>query len=548
MKAIGIGRGGRSGRARLFVLAGLAVLACEKPAPEAGKSDAAKGSVVLARIGKEVVTAGELGALPPNADGKARLEMLVRRKLAIQEARRRGLENDPAVRAEIEVIRNNCARLEEGLLRNAFNKSIHRGMVLSEEDVRAHYEQTKASYVERQWMLRMQSYPNEEEARAAAAALGATGRLDPKQSEVLGPLPASELPRGLLTSLHELQKPGDRVVVPLNRWTVVELVEYLPSAQLPFELVRGKVEQSLRAVRAEELVRAEIDRLRAAKDVSIDEAALAAVRRLAARDARPRRPRPPPSPRSNPRGGSRRAGSREALQLPPRHHHLVHLVGAVGDAQRAALAPHRGDRRVVGHAERAQALDRAVEHVHQHVGHDHLDHRDLLARDLLAVGVHLPGGVEHEQARLVDLHARGRDPVLHELLLADRAAEGDARVGVTAHDLEAAFRHADRAHAVVDAAGPEARLRDHEAAVLGAEAVRDRHPAVLVADLAVPAAARVAHHGDRADQLEARRVGRHDDLALALVRRARPGFVTAITIAKRAPTAPDVNHLWPLIT
>ena len=76
----------------------------------------------------------------------------------------------------------------------------------------------------------------------------------------------------------------------------------------------------------------------------------------------------------------------------------------------------------------------------------------------------------------------------------------------------------------------------------------DRHAAVLVADLAVAAAAGVAHHRDRAHEVEAGRVGRDDDLALRARAAAALGFVTAITIAKRAPTAPDVNHLWPLIT
>ena len=108
--------------------------------------------------------------------------------------------------------------------------------------------------------------------------------------------------------------------------------------------------------------------------------------------------------------------------------------------------------------------------LHHHVRHHHLDHRDLLAGRLLAVLVHLPGGLEREQPRLVDLHARERDPVLHELLLAERAAEGDARVRVAAHDLERALGVADRAHAVVDAAGAEARLRDHEAAAARARA------------------------------------------------------------------------------
>ena len=276
MKAAGFGRGSRSGKARLFVLAGLAVLACEKSAPDGGENDAAKGSVVLARVGQEVVTADDLGTLPPRADANARLEVLVRRRLAIQEARRRGLQNEPKVRAKIEENRRNFARLEEGLLRNALYNSIRLGLVVSEEDLLAHYEKTKERYTERQWALRMRSYPNDEEARAADAALGATGRLDPAQSEAPGPLPAEKLPPGILIILHELQKPGDRRVVPLDRWTVVELEAYLPAVQIPFETVRDKVEMSLRAMRADELMRAEIDRLRAAKDVTIDEAALAA--------------------------------------------------------------------------------------------------------------------------------------------------------------------------------------------------------------------------------------------------------------------------------
>ena len=71
----------------------------------------------------------------------------------------------------------------------------------------------------------------------------------------------------------------------------------------------------------------------------------------------------------------------------------------------------------------------------------------------------------------------------------------------------------------MDAPGAEAGLGDHEAAVLGAEPIGDGDAAVLVADLAVAAAAGVPHHRYRADQVEARRVGRDDDLTLALVRR-----------------------------
>src|SRR5207248_1655516 len=110
--------------------------------------------------------------------------------------------------------------------------------------------------------------------------------------------------------------------------------------------------------------------------------------------------------------------ARDPLALPPRDDRLVHLVGPVREAQHAKVAPHARERRVVGDAERAVHLDGPVEHVHADVGGDHLDHRDLLPRLLLADRVHLPGGVQDEEPRLVDLHARRRDHLLYELLLA----------------------------------------------------------------------------------------------------------------------------------
>lgn len=276
MKAPGFQRIRCAARVAVFALAGSASLACGGPSQEGDAASPAPGGVVLARIGDEVITTEDLGALPPKANPANRLDALVRRKLAILEARRRGLQNEPKVRADLEQIQRNAVFQEEALLRNALFNSIRVGLQVSEEDVLAHYERTKDRYVERQWALRMQGFANEEAALAALAALGATGRLDPAQSEAPGPLPADKLPPGVLPILHELTQPGQHRVVPLDRWTIVEFEAYLPAAQLPFETVRPKVELSLRAMLAEELMRAEIDRLRTEMKVTIDEGALAA--------------------------------------------------------------------------------------------------------------------------------------------------------------------------------------------------------------------------------------------------------------------------------
>ena len=194
-----------------------------------------------------------------------------------------------------------------------------------------------------------------------------------------------------------------------------------------------------------------------------------------------------------------------------------------------------GQRHVVGHAERAVHLHRAVEHVLVHLRRDHLDHRDLLARGALALGVHLPGGVQHHQPRGVDLHARLRDEVLDELLLGERAAEGLALVRAPAHQLEGALGRADRAHAVVDAAGAEPVLGDREAGAALAEQVVGRHAAVLVAHLPVAGAPVVAHHRHRADAGEARACRSGTRIMLARLCGGASGSVTTIAIAIDAP-------------
>ena len=70
---------------------------------------------------------------------------------------------------------------------------------------------------------------------------------------------------------------------------------------------------------------------------------------------------------------------------------------------------------------------------------------------------------------------------------------------------------------MVDAAGAEAILGDHEAGLARAEEVGLGDAAVLVEDLAVPGAAVVAHDRDGAHQVEAGVVDRHEDHRRACV-------------------------------
>src|SRR5207244_8863366 len=94
--------------------------------------------------------------------------------------------------------------------------------------------------------------------------------------------------------------------------------------------------------------------------------------------------------------------------------------------------------------------------------------------------------------------------------------------------LEGALHLSEPAHDVVDAARPEALLRDPEAVAGLAECVRERHADPGEARLAVrpPAATLVSHDRNSADELVAGRVGWDEDhrgAPVRLVLRVGPG-------------------------
>jgi hypothetical protein len=269
----------KQGSARLAgLLVLLAALACEKPAQPAAEPPAEEADpqrVVLARVGDEVVTVEDLGFVPFRANVASKLETLVTRKLAAEEARRRGLAKDPKTREKLAQFRHTALMWEEGLLRNALFNSIRLGLDISEEELRTHFEQTRGRYTEPQWKLRIQKFASEAEARAAEARLGAAGRLDAAQSELIGPAPAAQLPPPLMGALPLLKQPGDRQVVDLaGSWALAQLEEFIPKAPMSFEAARQQVDAELRAMRAEAILAAELGKLRA-EQVSIDQQALA---------------------------------------------------------------------------------------------------------------------------------------------------------------------------------------------------------------------------------------------------------------------------------
>src|SRR5579875_299338 len=121
------------------------------------------------------------------------------------------------------------------------------------------------------------------------------------------------------------------------------------------------------------------------------------------------------------------------LQFEPSDVAAMYLVRSVEDAHRAAVRPSSCKKEVLANPCTAMRLDRAIEHVLQHVWSDDLDHRDLALRRLVTLGVHLFGSGHRKQARLIDLDARIRDPFHDDALLGKALAEWFAAARALTH-------------------------------------------------------------------------------------------------------------------
>ena len=169
----------------------------------------------------------------------------------------------------------------------------------------------------------------------------------------------------------------------------------------------------------------------------------------------------------------------------PRDAARMHLVRTIGQPQRADARPHVRERRVLADACAAERLNGIVDDLQRHLRRLDLDHRDLGLGFLVADPVHHVGGLEAQKARAIDLDPRLGNALFPDAVLGDALAEGDAAVHSLYHQLERLLRRADGAHAMVDAARPEAALRDLEPAALAQEDAARRHTHLVEANFHV---------------------------------------------------------------
>ena len=92
-----------------------------------------------------------------------------------------------------------------------------------------------------------------------------------------------------------------------------------------------------------------------------------------------------------------------------------------------------GQRKFLADAAAAMSLNRFVDNLTGHPRGDHFDHGDLLAGGLVADLVHHVGGMQGQQARLIDGDSRFGDFVAQGALVGVGRAEGDTRLGACFH-------------------------------------------------------------------------------------------------------------------
>ena len=141
----------------------------------------------------------------------------------------------------------------------------------------------------------------------------------------------------------------------------------------------------------------------------------------------------------------------------------MRLIGAVVDAGASLFAVKEGQDRIIGDTQGAMDLYCPVNYLLQDIGGKKLDGGDIHRGGALAGLVDFKGSMEHQIAGGVDLGAAFGNHGLNHLLLAELTALGDLTGGgALAHEVKGAFTDTDPAHAVMDAAGAESFLGQHE--------------------------------------------------------------------------------------
>ena len=194
---------------------------------------------------------------------------------------------------------------------------------------------------------------------------------------------------------------------------------------------------------------------------------------------------------------------------PPRDRHAVGLGGTVVDPERAELRGEARERQLVGHAEPAAQLHRAVDHAADGLRDEHLGDTRLVTRGLARVE-HLRAAADQRPARVEVDHAVG-DQGLGDALLVEAPTEELALGCVVEGHVERSACEAEPPHAVGQPRRSQPRLRQPESQPDLAEHGIVRDAAVVEHELCVPACERAVDGADEPLDAHPRVLSRHDE-------------------------------------
>lgn len=256
-----------------------------KPAPAANAPAATANAAApapsppreLAWIDGEPLDADSVGPLATDAGPEAQANAVrgaIDRRLAAEEAKRRGLDQTPWVREALARAHADARRAEEEILADALAESLVGADAATEAALREAFEADPSRFARPRYGLRLSTYGTRDAAEAAARTLAEQGFLADTRFEDLGPAFAWELPPWLRGQIGALDAPGRRIVVERpDGFVLVEVASLELAPPISFEAARDDVMRvERRGLGAAALMR-ELERLRAERKIrTVDEA------------------------------------------------------------------------------------------------------------------------------------------------------------------------------------------------------------------------------------------------------------------------------------
>src|SRR5277367_2299289 len=227
-------------------------------------------------------------------------------------------------------------------------------------------------------------------------------------------------------------------------------------------------------------------------------------------------------PRQNLASSRRPSRFATLRQLPLRDRFNVHFVRSVRQSQSPHHRPRARQKSILRNSRSSVRLYRAIKHAQRHVGRHYFNHRNLRARRLVPRRIHHLRRLERQQPRLLDLHARFRNPRANRSLLGQRFPERHSTLHALAHHFQRPLRHSNAAHALMAPPRPQPPLRNFKSAPFAQQHIRHWHTHIFEMYFGVPVRRMVVtKHPQHPHDFHSRRIQRHQNHGLLFVRRSR---------------------------